>query len=330
MNRANGHHRLGAAVTAAVAVGIAMTGSAAASAPTGSSQVADDTLTIVGTRGSDRLALRVAPGDPDSLQVDFGDDGYAEETFSRNSFSRIEVRLLSGDDQFRVDQINGGFADDSVTVIAGRGDDIVDTGDGNDLILGGAGDDDVDGNRGIDSAVLGSGHDAFTWDPGDASDAVDGGLGRDTLVFNGAAAAETMTLSASGRTSLFFRDPGGIRMDMHDVEAVDVAALGGVDTITVEDLSGSTFREANLDLGRDGQADRITVTGSEAADAVTVRAVDAQVDVAGLTALVRITDGELANDRLQIEAQAGDDEVVVSAEAAALISILVDLGSGEL
>jgi Ca2+-binding RTX toxin-like protein len=330
MHRTTGRNRLGTALTAAVAVGIAMAGSAAAAAPTGSSQVADDTLAVVGTSGADRIALRLAPGDPGSLQVDLDDDGAAEATFPRSSFSRIEVRLLSGADRFRVDQTNGAFADDPVTVDAGRGDDVVDTGDGNDVVLGGAGDDDVDGNRGVDSVALGSGQDTFTWDPGDGSDAVDGGRGEDTLVFNGSGGAETMHLSAEGRTSLFFRDPGGIRMDMHDVEVVDVAAVGGADAITIDDLSGSTFRQANVDLGVDGQADRVTVVGSEVADVVTVGAIDAQVDVTGLAAGVRITSAKLADDRLQIEARDGNDQVDVSAQAAALIAVLVDLGSGQL
>jgi Ca2+-binding RTX toxin-like protein len=148
-----GRRPLGLAATAALAVGIATTGSAGAAPPAGSSSVASDTLTIVGTPLADRLALRLAPGDPTTLNVDFGDDGSADQSFSRSTFSHIDVFLLSGDDQLRVDQSNGLFADEALTVDAAAGDDTVQGGDGNDVVFGGSGDDLVDGNKGVDTAT---------------------------------------------------------------------------------------------------------------------------------------------------------------------------------
>jgi len=331
MHNISKHGRRGLAATAAVAVTMATMGSAAATPPAGSSSVANDTLTVTGTRGADQVALRLAPGDPSTLQIDLDDDGSADESFGRSTFSRIDVRLLTGDDRFRIDQVNGTFADEALTVDAGRGDDRVATGDGNDLVLGGNGDDTVDGNRGVDTAVLGSGDDRFIWDAGDGSDVVDGGFGSDTLEFNGAPGAEAMSLSANGRSSVFLRDPGLIRMDMHDVEILDLAALGGLDTVAVNDLSQSTFRQANIDLGgADGQPDRVTVDGSEAADQITIGADHAHVDVDGLTAGIRLSGSEAALDRLQVNARGGDDTVDVAAEADALIGISVDLGPGQL
>lgn len=322
--------QLGLAATATLAVALATMGSAAATPPAGSSSVANETLTVVGTRGADQVALRLASGDPSTLQIDLDDDGSADESFTRNTFSRIDVLLLTGDDRFRIDQVNGSFADETLTVDAGRGDDSVATGDGNDLVLGGSGDDIVDGNRGRDTATLDSGRDRFIWDAGDGSDAVDGGSGSDALVFNGAPGAEVMSLSANGHSSVFLRDPGVIRMDMHDVESLDLAALGGLDTITVNDLSESTFEQANIDLGgADRQPDRVTVNGSEAADQITVSADGAQVDVDGVTAGIRLSGSEPDLDRLQLNTRGGDDTVDVGADAEALIGIAVDLGSGQ-
>jgi hypothetical protein len=319
------------AATVAVAITLATTGSAAATPPPGgSTSVANDTLTVMGTRSADQVALRLAPGDPNTLQIDLDDDGSVDQSFGRSTFSRIDVFLLTGADHFRIDQINGSFADEVLTVDAGSGDDSVATGDGNDLVLGGRGDDTVDGNRGVDSAVLGSGQDSFVWDAGDGSDAVEGGSGADTLVFNGAPGNEVMSLSANGRTSVFRRDPGVIRMDMHDVEILDLAAFGGQDTITVNDLSGSSFRQANIDLGHgDGQPDLVTLNGSEVADQVTIGADDAQVDVQGLTAGIRLSGSEAARDRLQLNTRGGNDTVGAGAGVAALIGISVDLGSGQ-
>ena len=91
MHRTFGLRQIGLAATAAVAVGLATTGSAGATPPTGSSSVGSDTLTVMGTSGADQLALRLAPGDPNTLQVDFGDDGSVDQSFSRSTFSRIDV-----------------------------------------------------------------------------------------------------------------------------------------------------------------------------------------------------------------------------------------------
>ena len=37
----------------------------------------------------------------------------------------------------------------------------------------------------------------------------------------------------------FFRDIANVTMDLNDVEAIDFNALGGADTIAVNDLSGT-------------------------------------------------------------------------------------------
>ena len=155
------------------------------------------------------------------------------------------------------------------------------------MFLGGNGADTVDGNRGNDTAYLGNGRDSFRWDPGDGSDIVEGQNGTDTLDFNGAAANEIMSLSPNGTRSLFLRDVANIRMDMDDVERLDLTALGGVDTVTVDDMSGTDFRRADVDLsgpagGGDAAADVVNVNGTAGADRIRVVTEAARVDVKGL------------------------------------------------
>ena len=89
----------------------------------------------------------------------------------------------------------------------GDGNDTIAGGPGAETLLGGNGNDSIDGNGGNDHAALGAGDDTFVWDPGDGSDTIDGEDGRDTLVFNGAAASETVDLSANGNRLRFFRNP---------------------------------------------------------------------------------------------------------------------------
>ena len=66
----------------------------------------------------------------------------------------------------------------------------------------------IDGNRGNDTAFMGSGHDVFTWDPGDGSDVIEGQSGYDTMDFNGASGNENFDASANGPRLRFFRDAG--------------------------------------------------------------------------------------------------------------------------
>src|SRR5262245_9438331 len=268
-----------------------------------SASVGDDTLNVSTGAGSDRIALRLAPGDATTLQVDFGDDGSAEQSFDRATFSKILVSTGSGADALRVDQSNGAFADEELTYSGGSGDDSFAGGDGAELFLGGSGDDSNDGNRGNDRAELGSGNDTFRWDPGDGSDTIDGQSGTDTLDFNGANIAEKMQLTPNGSRALFLRDVANIRMDMDGVERLDLTALGGTDSIAVDDMRGTDFRQADIDLsgaagGGDGAADTVTVAGTAGDDSVAVGAAAGVVQVRGLKTDVNIAGPELA-DTLQ-------------------------------
>jgi hypothetical protein len=296
--------------------------------------VANDTLTVMGTSASDRLALRLAAGDTNTLQIDFGDDGSADASFDRRTFSTINVSLLGGDDQFRVDQVNGAFADEALTVDGGNGDDTMLGGDGNEAFVGGDGRDFVDGNKGHDTAFLGSGEDTFKWDAGDGSDDVDGGSGQDTMVFNGANGAETMSLFADGSRAVFLRDPGTVRMNMDGVERLDVHALGGADAVTIADTSGTDLRRVNLDLSAtgvgdgDNAIDTVTVTGTDDADHLAVHAQGDAIDVNGFHPVVQITGNE-ATDQLHVNTGDGNDHVEVEDAVAARITLNVDLGAGQ-
>ena len=147
----------------------------AAAAPATSSGVTDGTLRISGGSSSDAIVLRLSPADPNQLQIDFGDDGSADETFSISTFQAIEVIGGHGDDTVRIDQANGAFTTTKTTRIdGGNGDDILLGGSGAETLSGGNGDDVVDGNGGADVGDLGRGDDVFVWDPGDGSDVVEG------------------------------------------------------------------------------------------------------------------------------------------------------------
>src|SRR4051812_27130667 len=127
------------------------------------------------------------------------------------------------------DVIDGGAGNDVID--GGGGDDSLLGGDGDDLLTGGPGNDTVIGGHGNDVAILGSGNDLFIWSQGDGSDIVLGNSGFDTMVFNGAALPESITISANGDGARLSRDLGTITMDVNSVERIEVKPLGGADTV---------------------------------------------------------------------------------------------------
>jgi hypothetical protein len=80
-----------------------------------------------------------------------------------------------------------------------------------------------------------------------------------------------MLLSANGSHALLTRNVGGITMDLHGMENVEIRALGSADNITIGDLTGTDIKQVHVDLGAfdgtdDGAADIVTVAGSAADD----------------------------------------------------------------
>src|SRR5436190_2523623 len=197
--------------------------------------VDNGTLSIDGHNGPDTITLRLAPGAPQTLLVDAGS---APVAVARDSFTRIAISGGNGSDVVRFDETNGAITTPA-TIDGGNGDDTLLGGSGADTLNGGRGDDVVDGNGGADTGNLGSGNDEFIWDPGDASDVVEGGSGHDKLTFNGAVGPEQFNISANGERARVFRTQGTITMDLNDLEQVDVNALGGADLVTTNDLSGT-------------------------------------------------------------------------------------------
>ena len=183
---------------------------------------------------------------------------------------------------------------------------------------------------------MGAGDDTFVWNPGDGSDTVEGQAGIDTMLFNGANVNEKIDISANGQRVRFTRDVGNIMMDLNGVEGIDFNALGGADTITVNDLTGTDVTQLNLDLASppgsgtgDGQADTVIVNGTNGDDAVTVAGDASGVAVLGLAAQVNITGAEAANDRLTVNALGGDDVVDASGLSAGAIALTADGGDGD-
>jgi len=288
-------------------------------------QLDGGTLQVDGGNKPSSVALRLKAGDSTRIQVDAGDNGSADFSFARSDVDAISVRMGNGRDSVRIDDSNGAFTDSIPTRISGgNGDDSLNGGAGVETFDGGNGDDLVDGGRGNDRAELGRGDDTFRWDPGEGNDTIEGESGSDKMLFNGAAGGETVDMSANGGRLIFFRTPGNVLMNTDDVEIVDFNALGGPDSITVHDLSGTDVTQTNLDLAAalggsaaDGLVDSVVVEGTDGVDNINIAGNGSGADVTGLATTVSVKHAD-PTDRLSVDTRGGADNVLANGVAGVL------------
>jgi Ca2+-binding RTX toxin-like protein len=293
------------------------------------------TLSVKGSSHGDTIALRLKAGDPSRIQVDVGDNGSADFSFARGDVSTIKVKGGNRNDSIRVDDANGAFTDSIPTTISGGGgNDSLEGGQlqvaaENETYKGGDGNDLVDGGKGNDTAYLGDGADTFRWDNGEGSDVIEGQDGTDTMVFNGAAVAEQATLTANGGRLTFFRVQGNVTMDTDGVEIVDDNAVGGADSVTVNDLTGTDVTQTNIDLAgafggtaADGALDSVVVNGTNGDDNIAITGNGSGADLTGLATAVSVRHAD-TTDTLSVNTLAGTDDVITTG-VAGVLQVLVD------
>ena len=275
------------------------------SSPAGSGQGdgAADTVTVNGTAGNDHISIASS-----------GSSVVVNGLAARVSISGAEP----GNDSLLV---NGGAGNDTINASALNAGQInltINSGAGDDTITGSAGNDIVIGGTGNDVASLGAGDDTFIWNPGDASDTVQGQAGFDTLRFNGSNIDEKIDISANGSHARLSRDVANVTMDLNGIERIQLNTLGGADTVTVNDLTRTDVTQVGIDLGAqpgtaggDGAADTIVINGTNGNDAITVTNNNGVVTISGLAEEVTISNFE-ANDRIVINGLGGDDAITAT------------------
>ena len=248
--------------------------------PNGGGDGAKDTVTVNGTNGDD--AILVA-GDAGGIAV-LGLQAAVNIFFPEQANDRLTVNGFGGDDVINASSLE---ADGIQLTMNG--------GSGEDILIGSEGDDLFNGGDGNDTAQMGAGDDTFVWNPGDDNDTVEGQAGVDTLLFNGAIIGEEITISANGERATFFRNIATVNMDLNDVEHIDFNALGGVDKIVVNDLSGTDVTEVNVNLAStidgtagDNAADTIFIDATNGDDTIVVVGDASGVTILGLSATIHI------------------------------------------
>jgi Ca2+-binding RTX toxin-like protein len=278
------------------------------------------TIVVNGTELDDRITLT---GSAAGVNV-VGLAAAVTIVGAEGNLDNLVVNARGGADVVDASAVQAGLID--LTLNGGAGIDILTGSAGSDLLIGGQGNDVIFG---------GPGDDTFVWNPGDGSDVLEGDSGQDTMVFNGANISEKVVLSANGQRLRFTRDVAAINMDCAGIEAVRFNALGGGDTITVNDLTGTAVTRVHLDLAGvpdsgtgDNNVDNIIVDGTAGSDVVTITGSPGGVSILGLSAIVTIVGTDPTLDQLMLRLLAGDDLAEASGLPAGVINLILDGGLG--
>ena len=291
------------------------------SSNTGGGDGQPDTVIINGTETNDVITVS---GSTNEVNVT-GLSAVVTVHGGEADLDKLLINGLGGDDKIDASAVEAGAI--ALTLNGGPGNDLLIGGQGNDVLIGG---------QGSDVMFGGPGDDVFVWNPGDGSDVIEGQAGSDTLLFNGANVGEKVDLSANGQRLRFFRDVANITMDCNGIEVVQFNALGGPDTITVNDLTGTGVTSVDLDLSSpagtgtgDGQPDTVVVNGTSSNDTVTVTGTAAAgVSVQGLSSTVNIIGTDPTLDQLVVNLLDGDDALTAAGLQAGVIRLTVDGGPG--
>ena len=292
---------------------------------------AADSVTVNGTSAGEQITVVGAGG---SVGV-MGLSAQVTLTGTEGANDSLHIDALGGNDTINATGLAAGQL--ALTLDGGSGNDTILGSAGNDFLIGGDGNDFIDGNQGSDVAFLGAGNDTFQWDPGDGSDTVEGQDGTDTLLFNGANVAEKIDISANGGRTRLFRDVGNVTMDLDGIEHIQLNMLGGADTITVNDLTGTDVNQVAIDLSAapagsgtgDGAADTVITNGTANDDKINVVTSGSSIVVKGLAAQVTVNGAEPLNDSLVVNGGAGNDTIDASKLHVGQVNLTLNGGDGD-
>jgi Ca2+-binding RTX toxin-like protein len=198
------------------------------------------------------------------------------------------VKALAGDD----------------LVLGGSGNDTLSGGDGNDTLFGEDGDDVIVGDRGDDIMIGGLGNDRLIWNNGDGSDLMIGNDGIDVIEANGAAVGDVFTLGKDGTKAIFDRtNLVPFKLTVETSEQFEANGLGGDDSFTISDLSGTDVQR----IGFAGGAGNDTLDGSQTSTKIIAYGDEGNDKLLGGSANDYLFGGD-GDDR--VDGEKGDDTMI--------------------
>src|SRR5262249_20351661 len=149
--------------------------------------------------------------------------------------------------------------------------------------------------------------------------------------------APTSTRSSTSRTTAAACASPACRCRDHGsqrVEQIQLNAKGGSGNIVVGDLTGTVVTQVAVDLASmpgsgtgDLAADTVTVTGTKGDDVIEVQGQNGALTVTGLPEVVTVTGSE-AIDALIVSAGAGNDTLSAATLPADNVTLTLDGGAG--
>jgi hypothetical protein len=149
-----------------------------------------------------------------------------------------------------------------------------------------------------------------------------------TLAIQGTDRADDIGLVLRGddlRVELHGRD---VRFPHAAIERVTILPGGGEDDVRIDDLADTVFEGVEVDLGADGEADDVRVTGSPGADFADPLHFGATTFVLGLPTFSTIVNPD-AGDALRLDTAGGDDRVAASSYPAGALALTLVGGPGD-
>ena len=157
---------------------------------------------------------------------------------SEGANDQLVVNALGGNDIVNAASLPAGVV--RLTVDGGAGNDTITGSDGNDVLIGGDGNDVIIGGRGNDVALPGRRQRHVRVEPRRRQrHGRRPGRQRHACSSTAPTPTRTSTSRPTAAALRLFRDVGNVTMDVNGVEQINVAALGGADTLTVNDLTGT-------------------------------------------------------------------------------------------
>ena len=256
--------------------------------------------------------------------------GVGNDTLSYQGSGSATLNGGDGDDLLLggagTSTMNGNAGNDKL--LGGSGNETLDGGSGDDSVSGGGGADTITGGTGVDKTLGGDGDDTILWRLGDGLDTIDGNAGTDRLrvTLTDSADVAAYALTTTGFTIAV----SGATLGSAGIEASDLYALGGADTVTVSSVGASTLASIHILFGNDLVGETFVLNGSSSTDNFSVSVTSATVTIArsgGVSIAIDDAQSAKGGAALTLNLNDGADTVTVN-QTLAGTTTTINGGSG--
>ena len=279
-----------------------------------------DSIGISATAGNDKIGATISAG----VVSVTGLASALTIAHAENSDILI-INSLGGDDVIDMSKLPATALGTSPR--GGAGNDTIIGSVNGDLMFGQEDNDRLTGGRGNDSVNPGLGDDLVIWNDGDGSDSIFDEDGTDTLRFTGSAANEAIQFTPGSGLFVLTRNVGDVILTAANIERIEMATLGGADTVNLGDLSSAGVTEVAIDLAAtaggktaDAVIDTVSIDGNSGDNSILLTIAGSKLVEVGLPTQLSI-DHFGKTDVFVLHGAVGNDFIDASSIAAGKIGL---------